>query len=91
MLNQEASRTPSSQGDPGSANQGAFSQWQPISTAPTDGTPVRVTGPDPMHGSYTGPARLERGYWRKMHRQGFLNMTAYPTHWMPLPAPPATP
>ncbi len=65
--------------------------WKPISEAPKDGTPIRVFGPDPSNeftGKYDGPAYWTGLYWRKLHRHGFVNMVARPTHFMPLPAPP---
>lgn len=55
--------------------------WMPIETAPK-GRAVKVYGPDPAHGHYKGPAIFEGGRWRKLHRQGFLNMRAFPTHWL---------
>ncbi len=62
--------------------------WHDISTAPKD-IPIRVFGPDPTHGEYKGPAKWDGHHWRKLHRNGFINMTAYPTHWQPLPSPDA--
>lgn len=61
--------------------------WQAIDSAPKDGTPIYVHGPDPAHGKYAGYARWNGYCWRKLHRQGFLNMVAYPTHWRPATAP----
>jgi hypothetical protein len=73
-------------------------EWQPIETAPKDGTEVLVWngGND---GFYTTPGQMGVAYWG---RQGFPErkrawcasdccdgVTTYtPTHWMPLPAPP---
>lgn len=69
----------------------AETAWQPIETAPNDGTPIRVTGPDKNEVThrYDGPARWNGFAWEKLHRHGFLNMRAYPTHWMPMPLPPS--
>lgn len=89
MLNQEGSRTPSSQGDPGSANQGAFSQWNPdMSAAPRDGTPalILMEGDTPIVGTLDGA-----GWWITADGQGWNNN--YATHWAALPPMPnpATP
>ena len=66
-----------------------MSEWQPIDTAPKDGTAVIVTG-GPLIG-YELPcvidALYEDGAWH-------ANMWAapegelLPTHWMPRPPPP---
>jgi hypothetical protein len=55
--------------------------WQPIETAPKDGTKVLLFpwGGEVRIGSYD-PRSLE---WRVIRSE-----TAYPSHWMPLPAPP---
>ncbi len=65
--------------------------WQDISTAPRDGQPIlawdpyylmRCARPDPSSGSWLTdlPYGVERGE---------REMRIEPTHWMPLPAPPA--
>ena len=70
-------------------------EWQPIETAPRDGTTILVW----QKGSVEF-ARWNTGPWNKMPRpfwDGTLaalwgKMTARnhpPTHWMPLPPPPA--
>ena len=86
--------------------------WQPIETAPKDGTWVLITGGDvtaaflssdphdlsggPVVVAYFDPAvnygddEKEEGgwlyaYWDSNWRSSF----EAPTHWMPLPAPPA--
>ncbi len=65
-------------------------EWQPIETAPKDGTHVLLY----RSGEY---ASLHEGYWKLSHFGGshawggagwtFAGFDQ-PTHWMPLPAPP---
>ena len=61
--------------------------WRPIETAPKDGTMVTLF-PD-----FKG--RVSQGRWFKGKRSGGrwatcpYNYVANPTHWMPLPNPPA--
>jgi hypothetical protein len=68
-------------------------QWQPIETAPKDGTwiliykPFNLCGFDDSEwflGKYM--VRWFDGYWCISQNQ----MLEYPTHWMPLPNPPQT-
>lgn len=71
-----------------------MSEWQPIDTAPKDGTAILV-------GRFTGnPQASHEGvcavdWWRSItDRSGFVgfgqfNPSYFPaTHWMPLPPPP---
>jgi hypothetical protein len=59
--------------------------WQPIETAPRDGTMIDVWAwpgeriPDVSW-------REEWGQW--LHDDGNGLLSCVPTHWMPLPAPP---
>jgi hypothetical protein len=59
--------------------------WQPIETAPKDGTPVLCFEPHSMGGYCFVAAPNEDGDW--CDNLATLN-TYKPTHWMPLPAPP---
>jgi hypothetical protein len=63
--------------------------WQPIETAPKDGTRVLVAdanSPWP-YGTDEGPHLAAwDGYCWCIQLDG---QSARPTHWMPLPAPPA--
>lgn len=60
--------------------------WQPIETAPKDGTVVLVI--DARHDDdYPYPAHWKKGYgWFDPGWDGGYS----PTHWMPLPDPPNT-
>jgi hypothetical protein len=59
--------------------------WQPIETAPKDGTEVLVT-----EGTTFAVASYDLyGGWRDMGDMGWGGMCyTQPTHWMPLPSPP---
>lgn len=59
-----------------------MSEWQPIETAPRDRTDVLVL----LANNSVRVARYVVG-WATVPG----GWTLYPTHWMPLPAPPATP
>ena len=54
--------------------------WQPIETAPRDGTNVLAFWSD---WGDCGVVRFDRGEWWAM-----MHDVVTPTHWMPLPAPP---
>lgn len=59
--------------------------WQPIETAPTDGTRILMCGKggkiaDGYYGQPDGWANPKQFVWPYIH--------ANPTHWMPLPEPP---
>ena len=68
-----------------------------MTKAPKDGRIIQVFDPRnlnniPDYRGWKGPAKWSQwGYWRKMHRRGFVNMMAEPTHWKPLgPGPVGT-
>lgn len=76
-----------------------MSEWQPIETAPKDGTPVLACykgygteGPTFMRGS--GPITVFYGTYhpnspgKKEWRDDNGHRRPYITHWMPLPDPP---
>lgn len=72
------------------------SDWRPIETAPRDGTAIilyRPTHNEVATGRYdrNQHARTPRPYWEDM--RPYLGVTwmrdNVPTHWMPLPNPPA--
>lgn len=69
-----------------------MSEWQPIETAPGDGTEIDVWVPDGA-GGYRVPDAYWCGADRKWRQTGqchHLSWHAEPTHWMPSPHPPAT-
>lgn len=70
-------------------------EWEPIATAPKDGTFILLAGPS---GYSTTPLRVEVGRWYPEYRPGspwqthsnddFTDGGPEPTHWMPLPKVP---
>lgn len=65
--------------------------WQPIEMAKPDGTVCRLRFRDPL-GSYESPPGKEYflhedGEWYQIDPP--YQLTKRPTHWMPLPKPPA--
>lgn len=69
--------------------------WQPIETAPKDGTAIlicrnRPLGPCGMRVSYfDGDDDADYPWHADDGADGFNHHKDWPTHWMPLPAPPA--
>jgi hypothetical protein len=72
-----------------------MSEWQPIETAPKDGTAILVcsawTMPDGLYRvGWIADGFFDGGHWLF----GWLDLDpeeySPPTHWMPLPAPPET-
>lgn len=70
----------------GSAQTSAPSGWRPIETAPTDGTYVLLVSP--AHGRVIG-AHVGGDVWHFFGVGAITGKSERPTHWMPLPAPPA--
>ena len=72
-------------------------EWQPIETAPKDGTAVLVYPPTWRERTASVAvwdndeyARKPRPYWRRDDDMGKVTYSRErpPTHWMPLPTPP---
>lgn len=63
-----------------------MSEWQPIETAPDDGTPMLVTWPCTSGADVTVATKIE--VWRDYYSGDHLAAQERPTHWMPLPEPP---
>jgi hypothetical protein len=64
--------------------------WQPIETAPKDGTEILVCGPDKNGGLYRAVQRWPENwglYWPVTY---MAYAAGEPAHWMPLPTPEAT-
>lgn len=71
--------------------------WQPIETAPRDGSAFRAYHPDLVHADFNPSGSVEACFdgeqivgavWNGCH--DIWNTTLIePTHWMPLPAPPS--
>lgn len=69
------------------------SDWQPIETAPMDGTELLLSGPSwngmkPDEPPYFAVGLWQSGAWREGEDGSRLWS---PTHWMPLPEPPVSP
>ena len=63
--------------------------WQPIATAPTDGTRVLVAAPGRTEEEACGFSESEPGSGGWFDAYGYV-AGIQPTHWQPLPAPPPT-
>ena len=83
--------------DRGAGFSAGLGAWQPIETAPRDGTEVLVCRvyEDLCRVEYAVAHNYGDGNgWRDMGDLGWAGMTGdddnQPTHWMPLPAPPVS-
>lgn len=81
-----------------------MSEWQPIETAPRDGTEVILGSLAQTYKGAPVPPRVTIGYWTQddepeyeycdpywMSWDGGFTKENPPTHWMPLPPPPEPP
>lgn len=70
-----------------------MSEWQPIETAPRDGSEILLwvgrawNGRLPFVGSYWF-GNETKGFWMNEFYNGGQVPNFAPTHWRPLPAPP---
>jgi hypothetical protein len=68
-------------------------EWQPIETAPIGGSIILGFIPaDEYHDGWTGPVWHDGDEWLSDGipiGDGAVCIACEPTHWMPLPAPPA--
>jgi len=60
--------------------------WQPIETAPKDGTEVLIFVSSFMHPAFIVSAFWDDGLWWDIHDHGYN--PDYVNHWMPLPPAP---
>lgn len=70
-----------------------MSEWNPIETAPKDGTEIWLFCPDDhpqqVQGYYSSEPEENIRYWRPTEMLvSDVVGEIYPTHWMPLPEPP---
>jgi hypothetical protein len=76
--------------------------WQPIETAPKDGTEIDIWGGvdvGRVAGAFWGQRSADKAQrehfgfdefgWCREGEDGWIYPITWPTHWMPLPAPPA--
>ena len=72
-----------------------MSKWQPIETAPKDGTYIAAyewrgsldyPEMEQIYTAWYAPSHSTPGYW--LQYNGTTLLKAHPTHWMPLPKPP---
>lgn len=74
-----------------------MSEWQPIATAPTDGTHVDIWDGRRMTNMYLKDGDWAHSRWslgrprdaRKVHLRTRVYVGLKPTHWRPIPDPPA--
>jgi hypothetical protein len=65
------------------------SQWQPIETAPKDGTEILLGHSEAVFSGWWSKNTDEGEGWTSGQTNIYEDYVAYPaTHWMPLPAPP---
>ena len=64
--------------------------WQPIETAPRDGTRVLISCVGECGTEWMYVAWCKGIRWRLIERKdrSYIEVNDQPTHWMPLPEPP---
>ena len=65
-----------------------MSKWQPIETAPKDGTQILIWDGNVRIVAEWGdvPGDLRMGWWAT--NKSYLDSPYEPTHWAPIPEPP---
>ena len=64
-----------------------MTEWQPIETAPKNGTRIIVYRPEGYETSYV--PSIGEDFWHKgLEKWANSNKYQRPTHWQPLPGPP---
>ena len=71
-----------------SALSAGLGAWLPIETAPTDGTKVLCYTNDGYKFPLVSQCLFDDGWWPDVWESPEAPLK--PTHWMPLPAPPAS-
>jgi len=69
-------------------------KWQPIETAPKDGTWIALwSDGSKVQAGYWGPSYFgsDHKWIQYAHRSECEEVEPEPTHWQPLPEPPAQP
>jgi hypothetical protein len=65
-------------------------EWQPIETAPRDGTHILGYADGEMAAVYCLPTWYDDGWSLSVSGKPASDSYFWPTHWMPLPKPPET-
>lgn len=65
-----------------------MSNWEPIETAPKDGTPLLCLTAEPQREASIYVASHKSGIWFRENGGPDRTVSARPGYWMPLPAPP---
>lgn len=63
-------------------------KWQPIETAPIDGTEILAGAESWIGVPYPVTSKFIDGKWATVFDGKWLPYEPQPTHWMPLPEPP---
>ena len=63
-------------------------KWQPIETAPNDGTEILLFTVSGIIQGYFSYGEWEQSVTHATYDMAYSVISHHPTHWMPLPAPP---
>ncbi len=64
-----------------------MSAWQPISTAPRDGSPIMAYCPKERRRKTRLVRSAAATLWQIVLRDGQTGRFCHPTHWRPVPSP----